>query len=371
MLYINFEDEKLIGADVNDLNDLLNAYFELSDINEKQKVYLFLDEIQNVKNWDVWVRRIYDTEKNYKLILTGSSSKLLSKEISTKLRGRVVNNEIFPLSFKEFLKWHGVIYDLKTISYSKKRIQIKKYFSNYLMNGSYPAIFPADTLNETILQSYYQSMIFKDIVERYSIKEIKKLKILAALLFESVSKDISYSKLTNKLKSMGFSLSKNTIIEYLSYFEDAYLFFQNIKYEYSLSKQLGAIKKIYCIDNGLLNSVSFKFSEDMGRLIENLVFIELKRRNNEIFYHRNHYECDFLIKEKNRVVASIQVTKQLDDENFKRETNGLLEVMNLHNLKSGTIITADREDNITIKGKQIRIVPIWKWLLEGKKDITF
>ena len=366
ILYINFEDNKLLGAESKDLDKLLEAFFELSQIDKKQKIYLFFDEIQTVKNWDSWARTINDTRKDIQIILTGSSSKLLSKEISTKLRGRVLNYEIFPLSFKEILNWKNVKYDLKNVSYSKDRTEIKKLFSSFVNNGSYPAIISQDLQKENILQSYYDSMIFKDIIERYKIEDVNKLKALANLLFESVSKEMSYSKLANKLNSIGFKISKNTVIEHLSYFEDAYLFFQNLKYEYSLAKQLGSIKKIYCIDNGLLNTVSFKFSDDFGKLLENLVFIELRRRNEQIYYSRKNYECDFLIVRKNKVSLPIQVTKKLNDDNEKREINGLLEVMKEHKLKEGIILTEEQEEEKIIEGKKIKVKPVWKWLLEEK-----
>lgn len=364
LLYINFEDEKLIGAEANDLDKLLDSFFELSEPDKKQNIYLFLDEIQNVNNWDAWVRRIHDMYKNIKIILTGSSSKLLSKEISTKLRGRVLNIEVFLLSFKEHLKWKNISYNPKTILHSKERFAIKKEFSSYLFDGGYPALLVNKIPKEIILQNYFDSMIFKDIIERHRIKEIKKLKILVKLLFESTTKEISYNKLANKLKSLEFSLSKNTIIEYISYFEDAYLFFQNMKYEYSLTKQLGSIKKIYCIDNGLLNSVSFKFSEDVGKLMENLVFVELKRRKKEVYYHRKKHECDFLVKEKNKIIGAIQVTKKLDEDSSKREINGLLEALNEYHLKEGIILTYDEDEkDIKTGGKTIKIFPLWKWLL--------
>ena len=365
ILYINFEDEKLLNADANDLNNLLEKYLELSDIDQKQNIFLFLDEIQNVKNWDSWVRRISDTEKNIKLVLTGSSSKLLSKEISTKLRGRVLNTEIYPLSFKEYTEWKNIAYNLKTLICSKDKIQIKKSFSSYLQEGGYPALFTNKVPREQILQSYYQSMIFKDIVERHKIKEIKKLKILIKLLFESVAKKISYNRLANRLKSLGFNISKNTIIEYISYLEDAYLFFENIKYEYSITKQLGSIKKIYCIDNGLLNAVSFKFSEDRGKLIENLVFIELKRRGKEIYFYNEKGECDFLIKEKSKVVSAVQVTENMNEENSKREVNGLINALEKYNLKKGIMLSLDDEEKQEERGnKIIKFIPLWKWLLE-------
>ena len=364
ILYINFEDNKLLGAEAKDLDKLIEIFFELSQINKKQKIYLFFDEIQTVKNWDSLIRTINDTRKDIQIILTGSSSKLLSREISTKLRGRVLNYEIFPLSFKEILNWENIKYNLKTISYSKNKIEIKKLFSSFVFNGGYPVIISQNLEKEIILQNYYESMIFKDIIERYKIEDVNKLKALANLLFESVSKEMSYNKLANKLNSIGFKISKNTVIEYLSHFEDAYLFFQNLKYEYSLAKQLGSIKKIYCIDNGLLNAVSFKFSDDLGKLLENLVFIELRRRNEQIYYHRKKYECDFLIVRKNRISLAIQVTKELNDENEKRELNGLLEVMNEYKLKESILLTEEQEEERIIEGKKVKIIPVWKWLLE-------
>ena len=364
ILYLNFEDEKLIGAQAEDIERLMDAFYELSDVDQRHNLYLFMDEVQNVTDWDAWVRRIYDTKKNVKLIVTGSSSKLLSREVSTKLRGRVINHEVFPLSFKEYLSWKGVSYDLRTISDSGGRFELKKLYEQYLANGGYPAVVSGQAPGDTILQGYYESMIFKDIVERHGMKEVKKLRLLANLLFESAAKEITYTKLSNKLKSLGLSTSKNTIIEYVSYFEDAYLFFQNIKYDYSITKQLGSIKKIYCIDNGLLNAVSFKFAEDRGRLMENAAYLELKRRGSRVYYHRNGHECDFLIQEKNQVVCAIQVTETLTEDNEKRELSGLTEAMSTHGLKEGLILTADQEEERTIDGRKIKILPLWKWLLQ-------
>ena len=212
ILYINFEDNRLIGASADDLEKLLEVFFELSQINKEQKVYLFLDEIQTVKDWDSWIRKIHDTRKDIRLILTGSSSKMLSKEISTKLRGRVINKEIFPLSFKEILSWKNTKYDLKTISYSKTKADIKKELSSYIINGGYPSVVVEKVQKDTILQGYYDSMILKDIVERYKIEDVKKLRELANIIFNSISKEISYSKIANKLNSIGFKTSKNTII---------------------------------------------------------------------------------------------------------------------------------------------------------------
>jgi predicted AAA+ superfamily ATPase len=366
ILYLNFEDNKLLDATADDLDVLLQCYEELSELNKRQHMYLFCDEIQTVTNWDAWVRKIHDIRKDIHLILTGSSSKLLSKEISTTLRGRVINIEILPLSFKELLHWNQITYSLKTLSYSREKIAVKKVFSEFISTGGYPALAINKQLpRETILQSYYDSILFKDIIERHTIGDVKKLKSLAQLLFESVSHEMSYNKLAHKLTSLGFSISKNTIIEYISYFEDAYLFFQNMKYEYSFTKQLGSIKKVYCIDNGLLNSASFKFSQNTGKLLENTVFIELKRRKHTVYYHRKNYECDFLTVNKNAVASCIQVSANINEENQQREIRGLLEALYAHHLSEGFILTEDQEETRTNDNKKIYIIPVWKWLLEN------
>ena len=208
-------------------------------------------------------------------------------------------------------------------------------------------------------------MILKDIVERHNIEDVKKLKSLAQLLFQSVSSEMSYTKLANKLLFIGFKTSKSTIIEHIAYFEDAYLFFQNMKYEYAVAKQIGSIKKVYCIDNGLLNSISFKFSEDTGKLLENAVFLELRRKNKQVYYHRGKYECDFIIVAKNKVESVIQVTAKLSEENEEREVRGLLEALDAYKLNEGTILTEDQEEIRTINKKKIYITPIWKWLISA------
>ena len=159
-------------------------------------------------------------------------------------------------------------------------------------------------------------------------------------------------------------MSKNTIIEYISYFEDAYIFFQNIKYEYSQGKQLGSIKKVYFIDNGMLNTVSFKFSKDSGKLLENIIFLELKRRKKSIFYNKDNYECDFIIRDKDKITEAIQVTESISIENEQRELNGLIEALDKFELKEGTIISLDEERILEVKGKKVKIIPAWKWLLE-------
>ncbi|HIH31917.1 TPA: ATP-binding protein [Candidatus Woesearchaeota archaeon] len=362
LLYLNFEDNKLLNAGADDLDKLLESFYELSDVNKDSRICLFLDEIQNVRDWDAWTRKMHDYNKNIQLIITGSSSKMLSRELSTKLRGRTLEHEIFPLSFKEFLEWRNISYNMKTLSYSRDKIGVKKAFSEYMKNGGYPALISFDD-RKTVLQSYYDTMILKDVVERHNVSDVNKLRLVANLLIESASREISYNKLANKLKSIGVSMSKNTIIEYISYMEECYLVFQNLKYEYSLTKQLGAIKKLYVIDTGLLNAISFKYSEDNGKLLENIIYIQLRRQSREIYYHSGKNECDFIIKDGNRIISAIQACYELNDDNRDREVKGLLEAMSEHKLREGLIITLDQDDEFIIDKKKIRVVPAWKWLL--------
>jgi predicted AAA+ superfamily ATPase len=366
ILYLNFEDEKLLGATASDADAMLDIFHEVFRIDGSSRLYLFLDEIQNVQDWDAWVRRLHDTRKNIQLVLTGSSTKLLSKEIATRLRGRVLNWEVFPLSFKEYLSWHGVRYNIATLPESKDSIEIRKRFNKYVMEGGFPALFTNPQHATSLLQSYYDVMILKDIVERHGVKEVKKLRLLGGLLFESTGREMSYTRLANKLKSAGIDISKNTVIDFISHFEDAYVFFQSMKFEYSLALHLGAIKKVYCIDNGLLNAASFKFSDDKGRLLENIVYISLRRGEGRVFYHRGKHECDFLVQEKDKVVAAIQVTEVLLPDNEGREIGGLVEAMAMHDLTEGTVITADQHETRVVDGNRIRVLPAWLWLLGGK-----
>lgn len=365
IIYVNFEDEKMLGAQARDIQGIIDAFFELYPPQKHSTLYLFLDEIQNVVNWQKWVRRVHEIKKNFKIIVTGSSAKLLSRELATELRGRVLSREVYPLSFCEYLEWQGVKYNLKTIAYSERQTEIKRHFNKWLQDGGYPAvILNPPALRDQILQQYFDNMLLNDVVERYNIKNVSRLRVLVSLLFESVGKDFSFSKTAAKLEALGHKISKNTVVEHVKYLSDAYLFFQNIKFEYSVTKQLGAIKKNYCIDNGLLNAVSFKFSDDIGRLLENAVFLEFKRRGQEIFYHRGDRECDFVIKKKNKIINALQVTKEINSENEAREIKGLTDAMDVYGLKEGCILTLEQRENRKIEDKTVKILPVWEWMFD-------
>ena len=365
IIYTNFEDDRLFPLNLEDLNSLTEAYFELYPENKKKEIYCFLDEIQNIKNWELFIRRIYDKEK-VKIFITGSSSKLLSQEIATSLRGRTLNYQIYPLSFKEFLRFKNIKIERNFI-YSQKRFQIKKMFEEYVVFGGFPEIvLEKENLKLSVLKNYYDLTIYRDLVERFAIRNIDFLKSLIKYSLTNFSNLFSanayYQSLEKPLKP-----ARETFLEHLSYLEEIELIFLVPIFSYSLKVQQVNPKKIYTIDNGLRNTVSFRFSQDYGRLLENLTFIELKRRGKDVYYYKGKKECDFLIKEGLKITQAIQVVENLTGENKERETEGLIGAIQKFDLNKGLILTKDEEKEVKkiVNGKiiKIKIMPLWQWLL--------
>jgi len=354
IIYLNLSDDRLYPLKLYDLQSLLEAYFELYPKNKTNRIFLFLDEVQEVDKWEMFVRRIYDKE-NIRIFITGSSSKLLNKEINSSLRGRTLNYIMFPLSFKEFLKFKDIALENNFV-YSQQRFILTKLFKEYLNDGGFPEIVNTPQKRE-ILENYLELIVYKDIVERYNIRNLNLIKTMIKYLLTNISSLFtvnSYYKYINQ----EFSVKKDTIGEYLSYLEDAYLVFTTSLFSYSLKQQQTNPKKIYCIDNGLRNTVSFKFSKDEGRLGENLVFIELKRRNKDVYYWKKKNEVDFVIKEPTQKLTAINVC--YSDEIDEREIKGLLEFKReFKKTKELIIITKDMEK----KEQGIQFMPLWKWLL--------
>jgi len=351
--YLNFEDEKLFNFDVKEFNLIYETFLEL-DSNQKT---IFLDEIQNVDNWEIAIRRLY--ENNIKFYLTGSNALMLSKELGTKLTGRHINITLFPFSFEEFLKFNNFEFEKKDFYISQKKSKLKNLFEKYIKLGGIPEFLKYE--RKEIIEGIYNDILYKDILVRYKLSDERSLKELAKYLLSNVGKEFSYNKLK---KSLDFG-SLNTVKNYISYLENSYLIFSVEKYDNSLKKQLIANKKVYSIDTSFINNVSFKISEDYGRILENVVFIELKRREKEIYYHKDNKECDFVIRDGLNIVEAIQVTKNLSsEETKKREIEGLIEAMNKYKLKNGLILTDDEENEFIIENKKIIVKPIWKWLLE-------
>jgi len=351
--FINFDDERLADFSIKDFRQLMITFQKLY----KSKVVL-LDEIQNVEGWERFVRRIHD--EGYKVFITGSNAKLLSSELATHLTGRYLKLELYPFSFKEFLLLNKVDYKKNN---SSAKANILKQFERYLKDGGFPEYLKFD--DSEYLKQVYDDIIHKDLLVRFKIREVKAFKQLAAFIFSNFTKDISYNSLK---KVLGFK-SATSVRNYIDFMQESFLVFELYKYDFSLKKQFVSDKKAYVIDNGLRNAVAFYFSEDFGKLLENLVFIELKRRGKEIYYYKDKNECDFLIKEKLEVVELIQVTKHIQPGvNEEREMNGLIEAMNKFGLKKGIILTENQDEKIKKDGFEIDIIPVWKWLL-GKNDL--
>lgn len=362
IIYINFEDERLLPAEKEDLDLILESYYELYPENIGEKLYLFFDEIQEVPFWHLFLRRIYDQE-NVEICVTGSSSKLLSKEIATELRGRTLTYAIFPYSFKEFLKAKGVIPE-RNFEHTRLRYEIKKLLQEYIEFGGFPEIADRDELLKTrILQEYFDLIFYRDLVERYRIRNFDMVREMLLYLLNNFSSYFSTNKYYKFLKSQGKKVSKNTLFTYISCMADINLIFPVPKYG-KLKEQFANPKKVYVIDTGLINAVTFKFSSDIGRLYENLVVIELKRRGGEVYYWKNKYECDFLVKVGEQVREAIQVCYDLTEENREREINGIIEAMEEFRLEEGLIITGDLEGEEEMAGRKISYKPLWKWLLE-------
>lgn len=360
MIFINFEDERL-DLNIEDLDLILQAYRELYPQKNLSNCYFFFDEIQNVIGWEKFVRRIYDSVSRH-IFITGSNAKLLSSEISTSLRGRSISYEVFPLSFVEFLNFHKISFDFHS---SQQRGLIYNTLEHFLRSGGFPelAFEQNDDIRNRILQEYFDVMLFRDLVERYEIKNIVALKFFLKRLFASATKQISVNRIFNDLKSAGIKIGKNSLYEYLERAEAIFLVQTLKKYSRKLSTREFGEQKIYTIDNGLLNSVVYNFSADTGKIMEQAVFLELRRRGTDLFYLKNGFECDFAICTHDAISNVLQVCYDLDDAvTRKREIKGLVSACRMFDLPRGTIVSWDEETVINIDGRTIEIIPLPRFL---------
>jgi len=359
ILYVNFEDSRLVGAVSQDLNTLLEVFFEIyPDRNEK--TWVFLDEIQVIPNWERFIRTLVDME-NVNVFVTGSSSRLMSKEIATSMRGRSLTYNVYPFSFAEVLKAGKLEYE-EYLS-SAQMGEIIQKLEDYVRYGGFPETVRYREEWDRILSEIVDVTIFRDIVERYDVKNIKMLKLFLNAIFNS--KEFSIHKFYNFLKSQGHKVSKNTLYTYFGYFEDSFIVFPLKRFSYSYKNIESSISKIYLVDNGLL---SLQGIQDYGRLIENIVFIELKRRSKEdLFYYKSTSgrEIDFIIKEGKKVSELIQVCYTLDNFVTKeREVKALLQGSEELKCDNLLIITWDYEAVEIVSGKNVRYVSLCKWLLD-------
>lgn len=360
IVYINFEDDRLFPLKLHQLDDLVQAYFELHPSKRKEKIYLFFDEIQNIDNWEKYIRRIYDT-LDAEIFITGSSSKLLGAEIASALRGRTLPFEIFPFSFSEYLRFRKIDVNLHS---SSSTSYIANAFDDYILHGGFAETIEAPPdIRSRILRDYVDLIIYKDIIERYGIKNHALMKHLVKYCFSNMATPASMTRLYNDFKSQGFKLGKDTLFEYFSYLSDAFAVFSVPVFRNSVREEQRNPKKIYAVDNGFKSVFDVSLSSDIGRLYENASFLHLRRKSKEVYYFMQDQEVDFYCRTNNeKTVANISydISKP---ETRKRELNGIVKALNYFGCGQGFLLTREHEETTTQEGKTINILPLWKWLL--------
>jgi predicted AAA+ superfamily ATPase len=360
IMYVNLEDPTFERAT---LEEIYRAFEELMLPEDGQ--YLFLDEIQNKEGWEKWVKKMYDSRKKVKMTVTGSNSSLLKSEFSTYLAGRNLTHEVFPLSFPEHLSFKGVTVKNEAELLSSRSV-ITHHLESYMKFGGYPEVVLEndEKMKFTLLKEYFSAILSRDILARYDVKERAKLEKLAAFLLTNSSGEISAKSLSKVV-----DLNIRTVQEYLEHLESVYLFFFVNHFSYSLKAQFTYPRKVYCVDTGMKSAVGFGFSRDDGHLMENLVYLKLRKMGEVYYWKDREADIDFVLKQGKKVTQLIQSCYDTSHEKTdKRETGSLLKGMEQFGLRHGTIITWDREDAKTLDGKTIVYIPLWKWLLADGKS---
>jgi len=348
--YVNFDDERFIDFTVADFQNLMLVFKKMF-----QATTIFIDEIQNIKGWERFVRRLYD--EGYKIFITGSNAHLLSSDLATHLTGRYIKIELFPFSFKEFLAFHSkAVYEIYN---TDQKAEILQLFDNFLQTGGMPEFIKFN--EKEVLQRVYEDVIYKDLIVRFGIRNINDFKRLSQYVFTNFTRNISYNSLAETLNIN----STTTISEYISYLCEAYLVFEVFKYNASLKKQFTTDKKFFVIDNGIRSAVAFLFSSDLGKLLENLVFLELRRRYEQVWYYKtnNKLEVDFVYK-KDHQLHLVQVAYSITDaKTLNRQTTALEKAMQEIKITNGLILTYSEDREIITETYTISIKPVWKYLL--------
>ena len=353
--YLNFDDERLIGLSSSDLNKMLQFLLELNPGVE----VLFFDEIQNVEGWELFISRLY--RQGYNIVITGSNSKLLSKELASHLTGRYVLIELYPFSFHEFLKARSFhLKNRQGILTTQEQAMLYSHLTQYLHMGGFPDIV-LEGYSGNYLRELYDKIISKDITTRYALKYSQTLKEIAVYCFANLSTRLTFHKLKNIFEISSIHTVKN----YFRYLTDAYLIFQLSSFSFKYKEQIKQPRKTYTIDNGLSAAISPKFTEDRGAALENVVFQELQRRGSSFgYYSTPDCEVDFVVHKDKEVIALIQVSASIQDlTTQKREYKALIKAASHLKCKNLLILTWEEEKEDKIEGLTIKIVPIWKWLL--------
>jgi len=365
LLYINFEDDRLEDIRVSDLHSILDAYFELYPENVDSKdLHFFFDEIHEVSGWEKFIRRLLDSEQMH-IYLSGSSAKMLSKEIATSLRGRTITREIFPYNFHEYLIHQQRTYHKNPSS--KEKAILLALVQEFIRNGGFPeTIGVPPPLHRELLQGYIDTVIYRDIIDRYQVTNSAVLKRFLTHCLQNSSALLSINKLYQSLKSLGYSVSKNSLYEYMNYFEDAYCIFPLNVYHPSQRKSSQKPKKIYPVDQGLITAYGWHQEFRHGARLEATVFSKLRRCCDQLYYYETSdgREIDFLTITATSKIEIIQVTLSLKNgETAEREITALRKAMLELGLKRGTIVTFDEEAVLEYPEGHIECIPSWKFLM--------
>lgn len=360
LIYLSFEDERL-SLQAEDLDLILQAYRELYPVLDLTQCYFFFDEIQEIQGWEKFIRRLDDSVSRH-IYLTGSNSKLLSSEIATSLRGRCLSFEVFPLSFREFLRFKNIKPDIVS---SKGRALVNTTFEQYLVQGGFPELvaIASTDIQRKILQDYYDVMLFRDVIERYQEGNIPALKYFLKRLLESVSSPLSIAKIHNEMKSAGFKVGKNSLHDYLAMSEAVYFTLIASRFDPSIVRQSMAEKKGYIIDNGFLTQLSFRYQQDHDKLLENLIAISLRRQNQSLHFIKGSQECDFVFQTDEGMMP-LQVAYDLSHpDTLTRELNGLVKAAAFLNVQKGVIITLNEAREFVHQNIEVKVLPAWQFLL--------
>jgi predicted AAA+ superfamily ATPase len=362
IVYINFEDERL-SFEAGNLGLILDAWQQLYPDQSLDQAYFFFDEIQEVAGWEKFVRRLVDTVSRH-VFVTGSSAKLLSREIATALRGRTLAYTLFPYSFREYARAFGEEEVSPAPLATAARNRLIARFDAFLAHGGYPEVFAFDEPTRVkTLQSYFEIMLYRDIVERFGIRQPHLVKDFARRLMAANAQTFSVHKYYRDLKSRNVRVTKDTLYGLADHFVDACFAVAVPKHDPSEAKQAQAMKKYYINDTGLVNACQFVPAEKAGALLETLVLLELHKRDRGVCYFAGANECDFVVSDRGRVAEAIQVCRALTEENRRREMAGLTAAMIRFGLRQGTIVTHGEEGEVRTDAGPVRIVPAWKWCL--------
>ena len=366
ILYVNFFDDRLMDIKRGNLSLITEAYYSLfPEKKGAETVYCFFDEIQEADNWEPFIDRILRTEK-CEVFISGSSAKMLSKELASQMRGRSIAWELFPFSFKEFADFKKA--DYKTLT-TKNRLVLKKCFDEFYQKGGFPEVRDvSDKLRIMIHQEYYKTILHRDVIERFNAIHPQAVIQAGYRLISSAGSLYSINRVTSYLKSMGHKISKGFVSDCIDWFEDAYFLFSLKIFSESVAIQNVNAKKAYCIDHSMINSVTSGISANSGHLLENIIFLHLRRKTERLYYYRTKSgaEVDFVCLDAQKKKLLVQVCPSLADPlTRKREITPLTRAMEDLGLTEGTIVTLDEDQQLENDGKKIRIIPAWKYLISN------